>query len=297
MRRAILSASMVALLAACDGNPLDPIGGGSAPFLPGDGGADNTAGDTCSDTNVICAGEANRFVYNPGADEIEINNLPFDLDGVYERAPAYDIPGYLGYTNQAGGVPGGAELYIALYREGTHTEAGLVATDGYANFGFGAVVMRSDEASFPSQGEAIYQGPYAGIRVSDLDGPPLTRVTGTARLRVDFEDFDFTGAIDGSIFGRVAVDAGNAALPPIGIATTGFDGIQIETTEAAEIVGPTESGAAGTFSGIFGGNMGPGLDSEIAGIIILEGPNFLNDDYRVLERGAFVIPQTEFNTP
>jgi hypothetical protein len=295
MKRALISASLCALLAACGGNPLDPLpGGGGSGGGSGNGGADGDAEDTCGSTNVVCRGEVNLFTYDSGTNTISINNLPFDLDGDYSFVGT--VNGFSQFIND-----NGDEIYVALYREGTEgTGAGVVATDGYANFGYGGVVLRSDGATLPSNGEATFSGQYAGIRVtSGVSGttvaPDFTRVTGTANMRVDFEDFDVVGAIDGVIINRVAIDETNfpTALPSVSITTTGFDGIQIETTSAAEVVGPDQSGASGTFFGIFGGNVGAGT-AEIAGIIILQGANFLNDDYDVLERGGFIAPQTSF---
>lgn len=299
MNRAFLSISLIALLAACDGNPLDPLpggGGGGGGVTGGDGGADNAEGDNCGDTGVVCRGEVNVFTYDSGTNTININNLPFDLDGNYVFTGL--VNGFSEFVNEEGD-----EIYVALYREGTEgTGAGVVATDGYANFGYGGVVLRSDGASLPNVGEATFSGEYAGLRVTSgvssggSIAPLFTRVTGDALMRVDFEDFDVVGAIDGLVINRVAVDDGGAALPTISITTTGFDGIQIEQTAAAEIVGPDESGASGTFFGIFGGDVGAGT-GEIAGIIILQGANFLNDDFTVLERGGFIAAQDSYTTP
>ena len=75
------------------------------------------------------------------------------------------------------------------------------------------------------------------------------------------------------------------ALPDISMVTTGFDpGNRIKQTTAVEVLPSGSAGATGTMEGIFGGTNG----TEIAGVIVLTGPDALST-VDVQETGAFVL--------
>lgn len=277
MRRILAAASLVAL-AACDGNPIAQ-GGGVTPE------------DTCAGSQV-CTGEVNRFTYDSVNDRIRINNLPFDLDGTYLRTPSLDRGAFRAYVNEAGD-----EDYVALYRQsGTgSTYAGVVGTGGYLGFGYGGTVFGgSGSVNFPGNGEAVYRGQYAGIRV--YDGGGLGFSDGTIRMRVDFEDFDNVGAIDTIVSGRRGYDEnGNllGTLPTLSGTTTGFTGDRLTETSILENLGGGNTGASGTLNGTFGGSGA----TEVAGVIVIEGDDALGSGLQVRESGAFTANRISFIRP
>ena len=222
MTKHVLAVLAVSGLAACSGgNGTNPTTGGGTG-----GSSSNCSGST------VCTGEVNRFVYDAGSDTLQINNLPFDLTGLYVREPKFDrsvtrpggvIDTYLGFINESGD-----EDYVALVRrsDSGDTEAAVIGTGGYLNFGYGGTVYRANgSTNMPNSGEAVYEGGYAGVRVYDVGG--LGYSDGYVRLRVDFEDFDVTRAVDGTISNRRAYDSdGNflGDLPFLSIATAELDG-------------------------------------------------------------------------
>lgn len=282
------------MLAGCSGNPLNNVGGGGG----GGGTAPDGGVNTCTSTNTICEGEVNRFTYDASTDTIQINNLPFDLGGTYQRVPALDQNGFMAFRNIDG-----AEVYYALYRQSATglSETGVVGTGNYQKFGYGGSMMRATPVTgLPANGEATYQGNYAGIRVYDgtggTSGGGLGFVTGTAFLRVDFDDFDDGGAVDAAITGRTAYDGNGAplgALPGLGATTTSMSGSTIKQTNITEVIPGTSDVMTGTLRAMFSGPEG----KEITGIVILEGPDALGSGDNVQERGGFLLDRITYVTP
>lgn len=293
MSKFLAPLAALTILAACEST--NPITGGG-----GNGGNGSGNGNGLCSGTTTCSGEVNSFAYNPTTDVVTINNLPFDLGGDYARDPSLDRLGFRGYRNNAG-----AEQYVALFATdlAEQVAAGVVGTDGYVGFGYGGTMYSSTGASLPQNGEATFQGDYAGIRVT-RDEPSLADVaigtsTGTVHLRMDFDDFDVIGAIDVSIIGRQAFDstgAGIGALPDLAATTTQHDGIKIKSTSVVE-AGTGAGDGQGTLEGIFGGTIGSGLNGKIAGVIVIQGTDPLATTRTVMERGAFIADQTSYSTP
>jgi hypothetical protein len=276
----------VALLMAGCGGGVNPITGGTVTSP-----TTNVCSTNAQTTTLICSGEVNKFSYNATLDTIQINNLPFDGNGAYARDNSYDT--MLGASSFAAYVnTSGSRTYVALYHQTTNaTGAGVVATGDYQDYGYGGQVYRNGQTvTRPSTGEATYAGDYAGIRIYQTGG--IYFVKGSASMTVDFLNFDTTGAIDTSITGRQAYMAdgtGLGALPDLVIATTKMTGAKIDSTDV------TETDGVDTFAtGKMEGTLGATDATEVAGVILIEGPDALDNTKVIRETGAFVLLQTAY---
>ena len=149
----------------------------------------------------------------------------------------------------------------------------------------------------------IFNGEYAAVRtIIDPDtGSQIQYVAGTVQIRVDIEDFDDTGAVEGIIADRtffdsngVAIDDLNGSGEFIGLSTAeiNFDNWTIGSAEASINGGYGTTGATGTWEGLFAGPNG----EEVAGIVVIEGTGPIGIDVdtgeyievQVREVGGFV---------
>ncbi|SOB93153.1 hypothetical protein SAMN05877831_101124 [Rhodobacter maris] len=272
------------------------VGCGGAAITGPAGGDDSAAapsGGVCDGTTIVCMDEANAFSYDATKDEIHINNLPFDLDGTYQKVDGLTVGGQQVYRNA-----NGARTYYALYVQGTNTltAASVAATDSYVDYGYSGTMFRgTGNVDLPTDAQATYQGSYQGIRIYEGGGAHGFS-TGDVQMVIDFEDFDDTGAISTTVGNRVAYDANGAvlgALPSLVVADTQHEGGVIAQTTISEGYGDTATGASGTLAGIFGGTDG----DQVAGVLVLEGPDALDADVNVRETGAFVIDQVSLIRP
>ncbi len=284
----LLSISALALLAGC----------GGATFGIQDPGTNN---DPSTDPREIYVGnddDLNNLSYDAVNDELTINNLPFDgVDGVYVNAGldpgSIIIPGFQIYRSQTIGESGALQ-YFAIYGQGNNGFAAAAGTGDYADFGHGGAVIGRDSNTVllpVGQGELIYTGDYAGIRV--YTPGDLTFSTGDATLYVDLLDFDVTGAVLGGITNRREIDQTGAdigALQDIvlnestNITTDGqiLDG----TVSVWEFVGGVPQEVRdGTYQAIFTGPDG----QEIVGTLIFTGPAVHGSDIDVQETGTFIV--------
>ena len=264
-----------ALLAGCGGNPF-----GNADDPGSDGGSADTAagsvyGEDMNDDLVM-----NSMVYDPDANVIVVNNIPFDgataANGQAEYAQTGTLPGDFGrYENVAG-----ANQYFAVFRRsGTGAvEGGAFGTTAYVDFGLGGAAAKrlAASVSLPNAGEYTFTGEYAAIRIFD-SASGITEpqyVTGAAEIDIDFGDFDGVGAILGTVTGRQVYDSTGA---PLGVMD---DYISLALGDVDRSNGTIDGGgassrdnstgsviASGDWSGVIGGTNG----TELAGIVVLEG--------------------------
>lgn len=276
MRQVIGTVAILAMAAGCTATS------------GGIGGGGGTTSRSCSGSNT-CVGEVNSVSYNATTDTLVLNNLPGVAgNNVYVRVPTLDRNGFRAYQNSSG-----SNTYVAFYAESASggTYAGAVGTGDYVSAGYGGAFFgTSGTPSMPQSGISVYSGNYSAIRVYDdsTTAPKVGFVDGTASIAVDFNDFDIGGAIDSSISGRNAYDeSGNAlgALPNLSGTTTSASNGKFTTT-VKEV---TPGSATGTLQGVFGGPGG----TEIAGIVILTGPDALTS-VDMTERGVFLLTQTSF---
>jgi hypothetical protein len=272
--------------------------GGTAPFGSGAVGTDTPAGSS-TNANERYFGDTddmNNLVYDAVADELVINNLPFDgVDGRYVNTGMAILADFDIYGSQSAGEEGHAQYY-AVYAQSANGHVGAAGTNHYADFGHGgAVISRTSSAvTLPvGRGELLYTGSYAGIRVpADGTAGGIRFSDGDVELYVDLLDFDVTGAVHGGITGRQEfTEAGglignldNITLNETAAITD--DGL---ITGTVGVYGGADPSIyqTGTYNAIFAGADG----EQILGTLILTGDIDPDDaDAGVVqETGVFIV--------
>jgi hypothetical protein len=299
MNMKLLAPIALFLLAGCDGNP---IGAGS-----NNGGGDpDTSDGSVYATELNADLTMNSLRYDADADELIVNNIPFDgdsgPDGQARYVRAGSLPNGFNRYESIETAETGRRQYYAVFRQSASGQAqvGAVGTNEYVDFGFGGATAQRTRASInlPSRGEYVYTGEYAAVRIYNetLPGAPspgVQYITGTANLEVDILDFDETGAIEGRIFDRVLYDINGNQLgllnDDIALATASIDAetrtILSSTATGRELVPGLPGITSGNWSGVFAGPNG----EEIAGIVVLEGTTgTATGSGSVRETGVFV---------
>ncbi|MFW2541391.1 hypothetical protein ACN2XU_02025 [Primorskyibacter sp. 2E107] len=322
MKRYIAALALTSVLAACSGgNPAndgeDGIGTGTQPLVdepmpttvPDEGGGttgpDVYGGDIEDDLTM------NDVQFDAATGELVLNNLPFDGNNSYARtagaSAAFQTAGssFDAYRNTEG-----TNRYYAVFRQSdqAYAQVTAVGTDNYVTFGFGGAAAQrlSGDGALPDSNQSyIYDGEYAAVRtIIDPDtGSEIQYVIGTARVRVDIQDFDDIGAVEGFIANRTFFD--NAGIPindlngsderiSLGTAQINFDNWTIESSTASVYGGNNTNGvgATGTWEGLFAGPNG----EEVAGVVVVEGNGPIGIDpatgeyieVQVREVGGFV---------
>lgn len=314
MYRIFLTLAFAGALSACSGSP----GGGDGDNPLEDGTVcerDNpledcqdasdedpdTDGDSQYGTGMNAELTMNNITYDESSDEVVLNNLPFDGDdNVYARNAGVDLGnGYGAYENAEGN-----EDYYAVFRRTDYSQVAAAGTNGYIGFGFGGVGAQrlSGAGSLPETEEAyLFTGEYAAVRtyLDPGSGSEIMYVTGDSQLRVDIEDFDNIGAVEGLVVNRRFFDDAGVELTElagsdyISMATSeiDFDNWTINSSDAVAVQNG-QPGPSGNWSGLFTGPNG----EEVAGIVVLEGSGayavdettgeYINADTR--ETGAFI---------
>ncbi|WP_136439622.1 hypothetical protein [Pacificoceanicola onchidii] len=299
MKRTFVALALASVLAACEGgNPAsdgesDGVGTGTQPLVDepmptnvptegtGNTGPDAYGGDINDDLTM------NNVEFDTATGELVLNNLPFDgNDNTYARdagvSGAFTGNGssFSAYRNVEG-----TNRYYAVFRQSQmgYAQATAVGTDNYVTFGFGGAAAQRLEGSgaLPDAEESyIFDGEYAAVRtvIDPTTGSEMQYVIGTVRIRVDIEDFDDIGAVEGFIADRTFFD--NAGVPindlngsneriSLGTAQIDFSNWTIESSTASVYNGNNTNGvgATGTWEGLFAGPNG----EEVAGIVVVEG--------------------------
>lgn len=152
-------------------------------------------------------GYARDVSYDAATDEFTVDNLAFDGDNAYARSTR--IPGLGPFavyeadqttTDPVTGNVIDTFAYRAIYGRSTSgaSEFAIVRTGSYSSYGFGGFVYQrnslddngnSVQLVLPEDGDAEYEGAYAGTRVFDgRGGQQFT--TGNASMLIDFKDFN-----------------------------------------------------------------------------------------------------------
>ncbi len=315
MNKAIAALAVLIVLTACDGNPFATTTPGTTPGtttptttvggvdVPGGAGTSTNPTAGSSITRYETDGEAQDITYDAGTDTVMVNNLPFDADGVYDPDdnPAIaTLNGFEVYENNNATERRAYKLIRGQSASG-ETSFTIVRTGDYLGLGFGGFVYERDGGVvLPSTGQATYTGAYAGMRIFTGTGG-LEFTTADATLEVDFEDFDATDAVEGTLtnrqyFSETGVLLGT--LPTLIFATGSI-------SEAGEIAGNANSqvfvpdgAGGGTFqpfeSGEYYAVLSGDPADEIVGIVIINGddPNDLLDagpGTTVQETGGFIV--------
>ena len=218
---AVRSAVVVCLvLAACDGNPF--VGNPSVGVPPTDqigsvstlsGSPNPTSSGSITRTEVQDEGPAingsapevpgngyaQDYVYDADNDTFKIDNLAFDGGNTYTRntditnlGPARVSEAASTYDDAQTGQNIDQLSYRALYgvSDTGRTSYAIVRTGSYIPFGFGGFVYsRNGGVTLPTQGQARFNGAYAGLR--DFDGAAgLQYTSGDVEVDIDFNDFN-----------------------------------------------------------------------------------------------------------
>ncbi len=322
MYRTFIALALAGVVAGCTftgGNPNDAgndegVGTGAQPLIKEPTVEDAGTGDQVdtSDVNVYGADlnadlTMNDMTFDPATGELVLNNMPFDggqntyaRDAAGTAALAGTGSGFEAYRNTAG-----SNRYYAVFRrsDSGFSQVGAVGTDSYISFGFGGVSAQRLEGSgaIPTPDNYVFNGEYAAVRtfIDPATGSQVQYVSGTIQLRVDIEDFDTTGAVEGIITNRQFFDANGIEINDIAgadfislaTATINFDNWTINSSTAtSQLDGMTA--ASGNWQGLFAGPNG----EEIAGVVFVEGQGAIGVDpatgdyiqVQVRESGAFV---------
>ncbi len=237
----------------------------------------------------------NNIVYDPATDTLTLNNIPFDdPQNAYQRIQTEAFAnGFDAYQSEP--AAGTNELqYFAIFRRSDtgNSQVAAVGTTAYVDFGYGGAGAQrlGADPTLPTSGIYSYNGEYGAVRTTLGVGPGgqngLEYVTGEAALRVDFDDFDGTGAVGGSVDNRILYDQTGAQVGTldgfISLQDTDIDFVngKIEVANATEFDGAGDQTNSGNWEGVFAGPNG----EEIAGILVIEGSD-------VREVGGFVANQ------
>ncbi|QDC09045.1 hypothetical protein FHY55_07220 [Oceanicola sp. D3] len=292
MRSSITAITLLTSLAACSGGDLNPVTSG--PSAGEETGSDsgspaNDSAVTTGTTTRRLQGDVTGITLNAD-NTLTIDNLPFDgPEGtVDERYTYMGLAAVEATGNPFQQYESGDETaetnrrkYFAVYGAGTYTTASAVATGDYNRFGWGGAQYTRNGVSAPDiarDGEAVYEGNYAGVRVSTYGtgSGDVTFTTATATIEVDFLDFETTGAIEGTIGVRNVYDtAGNflGTLPSIALATASADDQGFIFDGSATSLDRTGTNAGDTFeTGSWEGAFAGPNSEEIVGLIVITGP-------------------------
>lgn len=271
-----------------DGTGVDTGGSGT-----GGSGTTDPSEPEANTTNSKYGGEVNNVTVNEAAGTMTVNNLPYDGQNYTRKDSVTVLSGFDLYENkQVGDV--GTDKYFAVYRESDSgaLQVFAIGTGDYQDEGYGGYAVKRDSANInmPSQGEAVYNGQYAGVRViysSNRGQDDVQLTSGDVKMRVDFGDFDVVGAVDGTVQNRSYYDTdGNmlGVLPTIYMSQTSLSGDgsfsgSAYTTDTDNLVIDE-----GNYEGLLAG-----IDSsEIGGVIILDGPfDDTAPGLSAYERGVF----------
>jgi hypothetical protein len=286
-------------------------------------------------------GYANGFAYDSATDTFSVQGLAFDGDqpGGTPYARDLDIALGTGFAAYEGpstvpdfltGDPIGQLTHRAVYGVSTsgRTQLAIVRTGSYTGYGFGGYVYQRNQIdatgvvlpTLPTQGQATYSGPYAGLR--DFSGTGgLQYVTGSARVNIDFDGFSgnctptrCADAVRGEITDRQIFDlAGNnitgavisdintedvaalTALPVlrfrIGTGVLDSNGEIRGTLDSnfANSEGRTINYEEGNYYAIMAGDHTAAPGGEIVGIIVVEGANRSAPGSTFRETGGFIV--------
>lgn len=292
-------------------------------------------------------GFANGFRYVPPApdgsgDTFYVEGLAFDGDQPDGTPYTRDLDvalgtGFAAYEGPSTvpdfltGDPIGQLTHRAVYGVSTsgRTQLAIVRTGSYTGYGFGGYVYQRNDLgdgvgvvlpTLPSQGQATYSGPYAGLR--DFNGSGgLEYVSGLARVNIDFDGFSgnctptrCADAVRGEISGRQIFDLDgnnitgsivtainteeNAALTElpvlrfrIGTGVLDANGEIRGTLDSnfGNLDGRTIAYEEGNYYAIMAGDHTTAPGGEIVGIIVVEGQDRRAPGTTFRETGGFIV--------
>lgn len=297
MKRTFATISAIGFLVACSpGNPFFPV---EIVEDEADESVSNLYATTPAEPDLTMNSlryDDNGTPADTSDDVLLVNNLPFDgsdaTSGGYSRLAA--DPFTNGFDVYESPVTS-ERRYFAVFRRTTNSQVAAAGTGDYVTFGYGGATAQrlNGSTTMPVAGEYVYNGEYAAVRITTLDGGTndVEYIAGNARLAVDVDDFDITGAVEGIINNRRLYDSAGAYLGDlddfISLATAQIDfenkvtllqvanGYDVDNSELT----------SGQWQAIFTGPAG----EEIAGFVFLTGTVATGaDDDEVRETGVFI---------
>ncbi|MEM9248369.1 MAG: hypothetical protein AAGB05_06685 [Pseudomonadota bacterium] len=246
---------------------------------------------------------------DPSDDTLIVTGLNLDtgeVDGVYERAPEADVPGYRAFSTQDDRLD---RIFVALYAEAAEgaVYAGAVGDGGqFDKFFRGIYYDREGDFTPPTEsGLVSYGGRYAAVTNFGTNDPTLVEegprpndppavprqpllLTGEVFFNVDFADNSMNGVVYNRRFEDGTPTGDTLFLDPTEISETGtFEGdVLQETQESLDNQEPPRG--VGTYAGVFGGENAEGMAGGLTAASHL--PSVEPDD-RAIESGIFVIPR------
>ena len=261
------------LLAACGGTSITGLSGDTDDTggVVGGGGGDD--GGTTNDGTISAelTRDLSVAIYDADGDTLLITLPPFDGSPVaasYIRDATLDVSEFEAFKLEENDK---ARLYYALFKEGTSTVVGVVATDlDFATYFGGTTYSLTQGGTLPTVGIATYEGGYAGLQtVTNGSGDGPTIVSGSALVNVDFNQ----SKIEGKVYDTDDVERFVLFITDV---------------EGGEFFGDIADGADGVYGpadGVYGGIIGGTDGSELAATMV-----FTQDG--IEEFGAFIAPQT-----
>ncbi|MBS8228857.1 hypothetical protein [Vannielia litorea] len=292
MRSSLPAIALLTSLAACSGGDTNPVTNGPAAGEETGTDSGSPADDsavTTGTTTTRLQGDVTGITLNAD-NTLTIDDLPFDgPEGTgderytYMGLAAVEATGapFQQYESGDATAETNQRKYFAVYGAGAYTTASAVGTGDYNGFGWGGAQYTRTGVSAPDiarEGEAVYEGNYAGVRVSTFGtgSGDVTFTTATATIDVDFLDFETTGAIEGIIGTRNVYDTdGNflGTLPAISLATASADDQGFIFDGTATSLDRTGTNAGTTFeTGSWEGAFAGPNSEEIVGLIVIQGP-------------------------
>ncbi|WP_068111794.1 hypothetical protein [Tropicimonas marinistellae] len=266
-------------------------------------------------------GFARQVSYDSDTDTFLVNNLGFDGTEAtpYTRGVAVGSLGPFAVYEAVDTVVdplSGEEIeqfpHKAIYgvsRSGA-TRFAIVRTGAYVDYGYGGFIYERDgSVVLPTEGQATYEGDYAGLRdFNGRDGVEYS--TGTMNVDIDFEDFDNGGAVKGYVTDRAIFDIdGNEVTQDILDALAADTGSTVTALPTlifkvgpghldknGEIAGEINSWKPGTGDSLEEFESGnyyaviSGDDAEeIVGVIVVESEDPRYESVTVRETGGFIL--------
>ncbi|WP_341212084.1 hypothetical protein [uncultured Limimaricola sp.] len=270
--------------------------------------------------------------YNAAAQSFTVDNLAFDGVGPYQRNDSPDtLAGYAVFrsdqtvTDKVNGKDVQQLDYRAIYGVSSNrttvdgkrlpvSRFAIVRSGDFTGYGFGGFLYeRNGGVEMPTRrdGQAVFVGDYAGLRVFDgQGGQELTEAK--MSIAVDFTDFNSSDGVDGVLYDRRAYtrdgteitvnrsgsrreDAEGTAVLDLPVAR--FTLAPGSVTDDGEILGTVSSRVTvdgkvtdyedGTYYGIIGGDLDTG--GEVVGVLVMTSSDPRHEGVTAQETGGFIL--------
>jgi hypothetical protein len=227
--------ALTALMAGCDGNPLNNVPEEVEEEVPVPAPAPGTDGGISRDglppgTNTPSRsreivryeaqdGDGGGYVtgvtYDAASDSFLVDNLAFDGDNRYRRGTAvaqlgpfavYESAALFTGPTSATPIPQMEHRMLFGVSPSGQTEFAVVRTGAYVQYGFGGFIyQRRGGVVLPTGGQAAYSGDYAALR--DFKGRGgLEYAAGRMDVAIDFDDFNSGAGVRGYVYDRAIYD-------------------------------------------------------------------------------------------